>query len=324
MVVLNDAGSLFGYLDTYRQLMPAPQISGWLAGLDHLLLIGLAGLMIFHPRRRLFACLAFPVFATHLFLQGTKVPNHLFVLIAAYGIHWIYALLDWWDGQHERNLLFLRTMLLVLLMTTYLGAGLAKLNYGFFTLGDSAATSFTWKIVSPFNYLLKQLLGADHPFIDLLWNAYSVVGITTTLIAEIGIPIFLLVRPWRRIGFVLGMFFHLFIIYGTALDFSMTVLPLYLMIATRKEWEGFTACFMRPDRLTVGASALLSVYLLLVHYHLELFMRMPGLGDVQRITHVFFYAYVAFSALRWAMGTAARQRLEAVNDLLVSSRGRAA
>ena len=311
MFVVEDNTSLFGYLDAYKQLLPSPQISSGLAGFGHVLLIVLALLMIVHRKRALFAALMFPVIASHLFIQGMKPANHLGVLIIAFGIVFLYQVLNFFgnrksDGSEaflKQNDNFLRFNLIFLVIATYLIAANSKLNVNFFILDETVARGFVWRMVAPFNALLKYALGdPNHPIAEFVWRSYSVIGIIATLVMEFGIPIFLLIKPMRRIAFTMGIFFHLFILYCSAIDFSLVMLALYPMVATADELKEFVGNYLRrPNKFALLGSFVLSIYLCFANYKLLFLSQLPQLGDIYRIVNVFLFSYLAFSALRYTL-----------------------
>lgn len=312
MFVQDDGANLFDYLAPYQLLIPAPTIPAWLAGVDHLLLFTLCGLMLFHRKRLVFAVAMFPVIFSHLFVQGTKPANHLFMLQLVYASVFMYGIFEavrarrYPDDEERRlqNGRFLRACLMVIVVGTYAVAANSKLNAGFFDMENTVARTFFWKTVSPLNYLIKATLGGQFPgLVDWLWDAYAVLGVASTIFFEFGIPIFLVIRRTRRLGIFLGALFHMMILYSSALDFSMVMLSCYVMLLTGDEVVDFLTNFWRrPTKFAVFGSFAVSAYLVFVVYGFQSLEFLFGtLMTPYRVIHLLAVAYLVFVLGRWVL-----------------------
>ncbi len=308
--VLSDGATLGSYLRPYQLLTPTVPWSEPVVFAAHIVFILFAGLMILDRRgQSLWATLQFPVVCTHYLIQGTKPSNHLFFLGVALAIHAVYVLIDVAAhrlGRHTRefvsqNRRFLRLNCLMLLASTYIVAGLMKLNYDFVQPSTTIAAGFAWKPISPFNHILVEMLGRNHPLAEAMWTLYGVIGIAATFFFEFGIPICLLVPRMRRLGMAMGVFFHLMILYGSAMDFSVIAMSLYPLVLTAPEFATLAnRCYKQPTRFALLSSALLSLYLCFVVYKFQLPAKLLDPLALYRMSHVIIVIYVMFQLFRFA------------------------
>jgi hypothetical protein len=308
-----DLAPLTAYLDGYSLLVPTLAIPGWAAFLAHLALLGLCALLILHPRRRLLAHALFPLLTLHFFLQGAKISNHLVVLLLATSAYGAYGVGEWvrWRALGdtgaplaETNARFLCRMILLLVVSTYLFAALAKLNTDFLDPRCTPAQGFVERGFAPLLVVARRVGGANAvPALQAAGVFFGAVGIVSTLAFEIGLPLALLVRRWRPWALVAGLLFHLAILYWSALDFSMVMLALYALLPDPEELRDYVLRYVaRGHAPTAGVAVGISLYLSLGA--LVEALRQGGLSAFEgyRLIHIVAVSYLLCCACRWARG----------------------
>jgi hypothetical protein len=308
-----DQAPLTAYLDGYSLLVPTLPIPGRAAFLAHLTLLGLCVLLILHPRRRGLAHALLPLLALHFFLQGAKISNHLVVLLLATSAYGAYGVCEWVRRRAlgdagaplaEANVRFLGRMVLLLVVSTYLFAALAKLNTDFLDPRTTPAQGFVERGFAPLLAVARRVGGATAaPALQAAGVFFGAVGIASTLAFEIGLPLALLVRRWRPWALVAGLLFHLAILYWSALDFSMVMLALYVLLPEPEELRDYVGRYVtRWHARTVGAALAISMYLSLGA--LVEALRQGGLSGFEgyRLTHIVAVSYLLCCGWRWARG----------------------
>lgn len=307
--IIQPGSNLSGYLDSFRELMPTPELAFPFVILIHVLFILWALLTIIDKRRPLWSALQLPTIIALFFLLGMKVPNHFFFLILVYAVHAAYLVLGcyYWRKQDvigvalNRN--YLRLNLLILLCTTYFVAALFKINPVFLNLESTSAAKFVYPPLWPIHYGLKFFMGREHVIQDWMMRFYGVVGIATTYAIEFGLPILFCVPRWRRIGLAVGLLFHLVIVSFSAIDFSMVVFAIYPLVLKGQEVEDFLSNYVfRPSRRILVTTSIVGVYFCSVAVLFGL-INLPVWArwfEIYRFVHIFAVAYIAILMCRFA------------------------
>ena len=288
--------NLANYLDAFRELLPTIQISGMAARAVHFVFIALALGMILTPWRVFCALCQFPVTCYLFFLQGTKPANHFAFLTFLLGIHLLYivfrATVPKTEAFVQANRRFLKLNVLILLVSTYVVAGVTKLNYDYIDPDITTAVGFAWKPLSPFNHALGLWLGDDHPVRDLTWKGFAVVGIVFTFVFEFGIPLLFVVPSWRKYGICVGVLFHLLILFFSAIDFSMVAMSTYPLVLSSRELSELLRNLRRPRLTTTICAFGIATYLTFVSYGPSFAREFAVASSLYRIVHIYAVSYL--------------------------------
>lgn len=269
-----DGLSLWSYYDQYKRLVPVLNVPESLVIVVHMTLFLLAGLLLFSRHREILAFFLLPVLIPLFLFQGTKPSNHLFFLVLlslVYTIHLLFCFCSSWAhpspvASCAISRRFLRLNMLIVLCSTYLAAACAKLNGDFLNPMESVAGGFMKNFFAPINRVLQ--LG------DSFDSLYGWVGIATSLMFEVGVPVLLIIPATRRLGFVLGLVFQMMLIGFMAWDFGTACLAAFpfaledqdfaalhrqtrmlngckiALTAAATTW--FTTLHLRPDAMAFG------------------------------------------------------------------------
>ena len=316
--VVADELTLSTYLSIYNLLLPTPRVPESIVFITHITLISLCLAILVVRRKDLLAYAMFPVILALFLIQGTKPANHLIFLVFVYSIHALYGLLELWRLREKdpvrnrtkqgQNLTFLRFNLVAIMIITYITALLAKLNYGFFKPLNSAAGGFVVATFAPFFKAAEILLPVSADFDEHRVWWCGVVGISFTLFFEAGIPLCFLVKRWRRVGLVLAVWFHLLILYHSAIDYSLVIVSVYPFLLSRYELGRFLLKYLRRTRpFAVWSTTFIAGYLIFDHLLLAVwFGHQLGAFEVYRIVNTVGFTYVLVCLIPFTLRTRTR------------------
>jgi hypothetical protein len=331
-----DRAPLASYYEGYAQLVPTLAIPVWLAPVAHVALIGLCGVLLVHPRRRALGHLLFPLLVGHFFLQGCKVSNHFVVLIFATFAYGAYGVCEWirqWTAEvraenlAESNVRFLARSVLLIVVGTYVFAALAKINTDYLEPRTTTAQSFMTQSCAPLLFAVRHLGGEQAAQLsDTTTICLGLIGILSTFLFEGGLPLALLVPRWRRWTLTAGLCFHLAILFVSALDFTMLMVALYVLLIDPKEFEEFRRQYVaRWNRRTVVATIGISGYLSVCAFAGLVRHGTFSAYDFYRLLHIVAVTYLFLSAVRFSwsrmsVGFAANRRPVEVEQGAVTGR----
>src|SRR5262249_8176480 len=239
------------------------------------------------------------------------ISNHLVVLLlataayAAYGVCELVrrqALGDVAGRLADANARFLCRLILLLVVSTYLFAALAKLNTDFLDPHTTPAQGFVERALVPVLAVVRRAGGEQAvPILRVVSVLCGAVGIAGTLAFEIGLPLALLLRRWRPWALAAGLLFHLAILYWSALAFSMAMLALYVLIPEPEALQDFVGQYVaRWHPRTVLVTLGLGLYLCLCAFADTLRQGAFAAFDVYRLVHIFAVSYLLCCAGRLA------------------------
>jgi hypothetical protein len=308
MYITAEDAMLWNYLSAYRLIVPTIAVPDWIAAALYVVMLLAAACQVLHVHRQYFTLLQFPLLMANYLLIGMKPPNHLFVLIVAHLAFAISFALSWWYRERRKHTnvyryqyQYLHTNALLIVILTYALAGVAKLNTGFFDLDTTVAASFVWKAVSPFNWLVGKIAGSDPSTMTSLWRMYAFLGIGATLTIEFGVPVCLLFSRLRPVALAAGLGFHFLLASYSALDFSMTMIALYIPVLELHEYRDFVDNYaLRLSRVRAIIVTAACSYLLLIHFRSEVIADRLSLWDVLRVACTWCVGYVWIAMLEYA------------------------
>lgn len=98
--------------------------------------------------------------------------------------------------------------------------------------------------------------------------ACGLIGIVSTLVFELLVPIGFFFRRLRSAALLAMMVFHLLILSFSAIDFSLVCMSAYPLIADASELKRHIEHYVkRPTRLSLGVAALYTLHCTVINVH---------------------------------------------------------
>lgn len=252
---LMDTGPLLAYLDRWRPV-PTPPWPSWLAAALHLGNIAISVFVIAGRWRRETVCLLALTILASLLAIPHRLPSHNSVMAAGMGIVLVMAAGEWIDRfRHRHGSGRPRTDwcgatlsgLAWICALTYFFAFLYKLNRGWFS-SASPAPDFLIPSVAP----LLAPLGLHG------WRPIAAaVAIYATVLIELTLPPLLFHPRTRRFACLLGMLFHLPMVWGAVGDFPVILLAFYAAFLSRDDLHDLLRRLSRPTAVRLVSAAAL-------------------------------------------------------------------
>jgi hypothetical protein len=251
-----DTGPLFGYLDRWRPVPTAPWPS-WLAAGLHLVNIAIAAGVIAGPRRRESLCLLAVTLLASLLTIPHRLASHNSVMAAAAAVVLALAAGEWagrlrrradaaprpdWYAATLAGLAWIGAL-------TYLFAFLYKLNTTWFSRGSPAP-----------GFLIRSIAPVLGPLGVPGWRPVAgALAIHATLLVELALPPLLFHPRTRRVACLLGVIFHLPMVWGGVGDFPVIILAFYAAFLSREDLGDLLRRLARPTAVRAAAAAALGI-----------------------------------------------------------------